>query len=338
MKLPARITPGLLLVALVFAGCSGGGSNGSSLAPAATNATTVQQVSGTLTIGTPNGTGTSSTARKPDYVSASTTHAYIFINGSATPANSSSTCGPAAGTSGVGGTTYCTIAWSTALAVPATYNFQVETDNGTKVLAEGSAMETLVAGVNTLGTLTLNGVVNNATFATTSCVAGTAGVTAGTCNGTVTLSSNALDAITYNGALTTVSAGLNPTTGTVFDNGAVTFAASTASGLVTGTAQTVGSYVYSTFGANTLTVSGVSPTGTYTFAVKCAGVTAGTNGTFTITVGGGASQAAGVNIPNATLTGIGTTYVNSVATVATAPSYTCTLGVISSATGTLPVN
>jgi hypothetical protein len=288
-----------------------------------------------LTIGTPSGSGTSSLTRAPEYVSANTTHAYIFINGSATAANASSTC-TGAGTSGVTATTFCTISWSTALAVPASYNFQVETDNGTKVLAEGSVSEALVAGVNTLGTLTLNGVVNNATFATSSCVAGVAGVTAGTCVGTVSLSSNALDAITYNGSAPTVNAGLNPTTGTVFDNGAVTFASSTANGLVTGTAQTVGAYVYSTFGANTLTVSGVSPTGAYTFGVKCA--TATTTGAFGITVGGGASQAAGVNILNATLTGIGTTYVNSVSTVATAPSYTCTNGVISSTTGTLPIN
>lgn len=338
MKVATRITPGLIAIALLLGGCSSGGSGGSSLAPgAATVQPSVQQVSGTLTIGTPPATsGTSSLARKPEYVSASTTHAYIFINGSSTPANTSSTCGPASGTSGVTATTYCTISWSTALAVPATYNFQVETDNGTKVLAEGSIQEALVAGVNTLGTLTLNGVVNNATFTTSSCVPGSAGVTAGTCSGTVSLSSNALDAITYNGSLLTVNGGLNPTTGTVFDNGSVTFAASTANGLVTGTAQTVGTYVYSTFAANTLTVSGVSTTGTYTFAVKCA--TASTTGTFGITVGGGASQAAGVNISNATLTGIGTTYVNSVSTVATAPTYTCTNGVISSATGTLPIN
>jgi hypothetical protein len=333
MKFPARITPGLVLLALAFAGCSGGGSSGSSLAPLST---AVQQVSGTLTIGTPSGSGTSSLARTPQFVSANTTHAYIFINGSATPANASSTCGPAAGTSGVAATTFCTIAWSTALAVPASYNFQVETDNGTKVLAEGSVVEALIAGVNTLGTLTLNGVVNNATFTTASCVAGVAGTTAGTCSGNVTLSSNALDAITYNGPALTVNAGLNPTTGTVFDNGAVTFASSTANGLVTGTPQTVGAYVYSTFAANTLTASGVSPTGSYTFSVKCA--TATTTGVFGITVGGGASQASGVNILNSTLTAIGTTYVNSVSTVATAPSYSCANGVISAATGTLPIN
>jgi hypothetical protein len=337
MNTPARTIAGLVLLALTLAGCSGGGSAGTSLAPGSTSAQqTVQQVSGTLSIGTPSGSSTSSLKRSPEYVSASTTHAYIFINGSATPANASSTCGPAAGTSGVNATTYCTITWSTALAVPASYNFQVETDNGTKVLAEGSVTEALVAGVNTLGTLTLNGVVNNATFTTASCTAGVAGTTAGTCNGTVSLSSNALDAITYNGSLTTVNAGLNPTTGTVFDNGNVTLVSSSANGLVTGTAQTVGAYVYSTFGANTLTVSGVSPTGAYTFAVKCA--TATTTGAFSITVGGGASQASGVNILNSTLTGIGTTYVNSVSTVAPGASYTCTNGVISSATGTLPVN
>lgn len=333
MNTPARFIPGLLLLVLAFAGCSGAGSNGTSLAPA----TTVQQVSGTLTIGTPAQSGTSSLTRRPDYVSAATTHAYIFINGSLTPNNASSTC-TGTGTSGATGTTFCTISWTTSVAVPASYTFQVETDNGVNVLAEGAATEALVAGNNTLGTLTLNGVVANATFATTSCVAGTAGSVAGTCNGTVTLSDAALDAITFTGTTTVPTAGNSPTTGTVYDNGAVTFAASAASGLVIGTAQTSPPNVFSSFASNTLTASGVSTTGIYTYEVQCA--TATTTGTFGITVGGGASRTSGVNVLNTQLANESPvpTYPASVSTVATAPSYTCTNGVISSATGTLPVN
>jgi hypothetical protein len=333
MNIPARIIPGFVVLALTFAGCSGGGSNGTSLAPS----TNVQQVSGTLTIGTPSQSGTSSLVRRPDYVSAATTHAYIFINGSLTPNNASSTC-TGTGTSGATGTTFCTIAWTTSVAVPASYTFQVETDNGTNVLAEGAASEALIAGVNTLGTLTLNGVVANASFATTSCVAGTAGTVAGTCSGNVTLSDAATDAITFTGTTAVPTAGNSPTTGTVYDNGAVTFAASTASGLVTGTAQNTGPNIFSTFAANTLTASGVSTTGIYTYAVKCA--TATTTGTFGITVGGGTSRTSGVNVLNTQLANESPvpTYLASVSTVATAPSYTCTNGVISSASGTLPVN
>ena len=333
MTFPVRFTPMLVLVSLVFAGCSGAGSNGSALSPVA-NA--FQQVSGTLTIGTPPQSGTSSTARsKPEFVSPATTHAYIFINGSATPNNASSTC-TGTGTTGTG--TFCTISWSTSLAVPASYTFQVETDNGTNVLAEGAISEALVAGVNTLGALTLNGVAANAGFATTSCVAGVAGTTAGNCSGNVTIEDSAFNAIAYTGATTVPTTGNSPTTGTVFDNGSVTFAASAASGLVVGTAQTTGGNVFSTFAANALTASGVSTTGVYTYKVQCA--TASTTGTFGITVGGGASRALGVNISNAQLANESPvpTYAASVSTVATAPSYTCTNGVISSASGTLPVN
>ena len=322
-----------------LASCSGGGSNSTpavsnngSLAP---GSTTVQQVSGTLTIGTSSLTSASSTFRKPAFVSAATTHAYVFINGSSTPNNASSTC-TGSGTTGTG--TFCTITWSVSLAVPASYTFAVETDNGTNVLAEGSALYAIVAGNNTLGALTLNGAVAKASFATTSCAAGSAGTVAGTCNGTVTLDDAAANAIAYTGATTVPTAGNSPTTGTVFDNGAVTFVSSTANGLVTGTAQTTGGNTFSTFASNTLTVSGVNTTGTYTYAVACA--TATTTGTFGITVGGGTSRTSGVNITDTQLgnESPAPAYLASVSTIGTAPSYSCANGVMSSATGTLPIN
>jgi hypothetical protein len=331
MKTTGRYRTGLFAFALLLASC-GGGSNGS--APAAVQPT-VQQVSGTLPIGIP-GAGTSSTERKPAFVGLATTHANVWVNGLLVPSNASSTC---TGTQTTGTGTFCTISWNVSLAVPASYNFQVETDDGTKVLAEGSKTYAIVAGVNSLSALTLNGVVAKATLATTSCTAGTAGTTAGTCAGTITIQENGADAIAYTGATTVPAAGLNPTTGTIFDNGNVTLVASTASGLVTGTAQTSGSNVFSTFASNTLTLSGVNTTGIYTYAVACA--TATTSGTFGITLGGSAGRTSGVNVLDTQLANATGTpaYPSSTVTVTgTAPSYTCTNGVISSATGTIPVN
>lgn len=326
-----RIAPAVVLSTLLLAACSGGGSGSGGSLPATPS---VQQVTGTLSIGYV--TNTSSAARKPAYVSAATTHAYVFINGSATPNNTStSACTSGGGTTGTG--TFCTISWSAALPVPGSYTFDVETDNGSKVLAEGAATYAIVAGNNTLGTLTLNGVVAQVSFATTSCTAGMANSVAGTCSGTVTLEDAAGNSIAYTGAATVPTAGNSPTTGTVFDNGNVTFVSSLpTAGVVTGTAQTSGANVFSSFASNTLTVSGVNTTGVYTFAVACASASA--NGTFGITVGGGTSPSGDV-----TATELGNetpvaTYPASVTTVATAPSYTCSSGVISSATGTLPIN
>ena len=125
---------------------------------------------------------------------------------------------------------------------------------------------------------------------------GVAGVTPGTCNGFVTLEDAATNAIVYGGAILVPKVGNNPTSGTVFDNGSVTLVSSSVSGLVTGTAQASGGNTFSTFASNTLTISGVSTNGLYTFQVQCA--TATTTGTFGITVGGGTSRTSGVNVSN----------------------------------------
>jgi hypothetical protein len=333
--LHVRISCALALLTFTLTACGGGGGAGSVVA------TTTQQVTGTLGIGTAQAVTLGNRLRKPAYVSGSTTNARLFINGGASAANSSTTCTPASGTAGTG--TACTITWSTSLAVPASYTFAVEVDDGTTVLAEGSATEAIVAGNNTLSTLTLNGVVAKASFVTLSCVAGTAGVTPGTCNGAVILEDADSNTIEYNGPSTTVVAGNNPTTGTVFDNAPpatpVTLAASNGNGLVIGTAESYGAgpYVLSTFAANTLSISGVTgssatPANAYTYEVQCK--TASTSGTFGITVGGGTTPSGDVTAGE-----LGAlTYPASITTVATAPSYTCTNGVISSATGTLPIN
>ncbi len=330
-----RMSCALALLALTLTACGGGGGGGS------VAATATQQVTGTLPIVTAQALTLANHLRKPAYVSGSTTNARLFINGGASAANATTTCS-GAGTSGTG--TFCTITWATSLAVPASYTFAVETDDGTNVLAEGEGTYAIVAGNNSLSALTLNGVVAKASFVTNSCVAGTAGVTPGTCTGTVTLEDFDGNTILYNnGANPTVVAGNNPTTGTVFDNAPpatpVTLTASNANGLVIGTAESYGTgpYTLSTFAANTLSVSGVTGTNApnpnaYTFKVQCA--TASTTGTFGITVGGGTTPSGDVTAGE-----LGAlTYPASITTVATAPSYTCTNGVISSATGTLPIN
>jgi hypothetical protein len=324
-------------MALLLAACGGGGSTSPVAPGSSTAAQTLQQVSGTITIGTAGGVSASSSTRRPAYVSTGTTRAWVFINGAAATANGTAATCPGKPTGGTG--TACTIPWSTALPVPAAYTFAVETDDGTNVLAVGSGSYVITAGVNTLTpALTLNGVVAKASFATTSCVAGTAGVTAGTCNGTVTLDDFSSNAIVYGGALTVPTPGTAPTNGTVYDNGSPTFTSSNATaGVVTGIAQSSGGSTFSTFAAAThvLTVGGVNTTGVYTYSVACATNVA--NGTFTINVGGTTATGSGI-ISSAQLSTIGAVYPSSVTTIATAPSYTCANGVMSSATGTLPVN
>jgi hypothetical protein len=122
--------------------------------------------------------------------------------------------------------------------------------------------------------------------------------------------------------------GNSPTTGTVYDNGSVTLGASTPSGLVSGVAQTSGANVYSTFFPNTLTVSGVNTTGTYTFAVACA--TATTNGSFVVNIGGAASRTSGVDILDTQLANESPVAAYPTASLnGSSPTYTCTNGVIS---------
>jgi hypothetical protein len=331
MSASGRYHSSLFVFVCALASC-GSGSNGN--APAVQRPI-MEDVSGTLPIESTS-SETSRSERKPAFVGAATTHANVWINGLLVPSNASSTC---TGTQTTGTGTFCTVSWNVNVPVPASYNFQVETDDGTDVLAEGSKAYVIVAGTNALSALTLNGVVAKATFATTTCTAGTAGITAGTCAGTVTLQENGADAIAYTGSATVPVAGLNPTSGTIFDNGSVTLAASAASGLVTGTAQTGGSNVYSSFASNTLTISGVNTTGVYTYGVACA--TATTSGTFGITLGGSAGRTSGVNVLDTQLanaTGAPAYPSSTITVTGTAPSYTCTNGVISSATVALPIN
>jgi hypothetical protein len=310
-------------IAVMLAACGGGGA--SSTPSVSNTSATVQQVYGTLFIGDMPSSSAASNARKPAYVSAAATHASVFINGSATTAGTTTTCSATTGTG-----TGCTISWSTALAVPNSYTFTVEIDNGSKILAVGKNTYALIAGANTLSALTLNGVVAQASFTVTSCP------TAATCNGSVTLADAAGDAIAYTGVTAVPTAGNNPTTGTIFDNGSVTLASSNATnGLVSGIAQSVGG-TFSTFASSTLTIGGVETAGAYTYSVTC-NAEAGP-AVFGITVGG-ASTPSGDLTPGQLTTLGAVSYPAGPPTVTgTAPSFSCTAGTISSATGTLPVN
>jgi hypothetical protein len=291
-------------------------------------------VSGTLTIGAPSALAQSVT-RKPAFVSPSTGHAAVFIDGATSNSGSTTTCTATTGTG-----TGCTISWSAQLTVPASHTFAVETDTGTNapantVLSEGAGAYAVVAGSgNTLAALSLNGVVKQATFAVTAC----SGVSPNSlCNGTVVLAATAGSAIAYTGSTAVPTTGNSPSSGNVFDNGAVTFVSATpASGLVTGTAQTASSNVFSTFASNTLTVSGANTTGTYTYQVTCAG---GATGTFGITVGGASTPSLAVSTAElAALTTAVSYPAAGVTVIATAPLFTCTAGNISGSSGTLPVN
>jgi hypothetical protein len=318
---------------VLLAGCSGGSSNSAPVGSNIPGSPTVQEVSGTLTIATPV-TGASSRVRKPAFVSASTKHAAVFIDGATTAAGSTTTCSAETGTG-----TGCTISWSAQLAVPASHAFAVETDTGTNspantVLSEGKGTYAVVAGTNTLAALSLNGVAVDATFAVTSCSGASPN---SLCSGTVVLADAAGNAIAYTGATVVPATGNSPSSGNVFDNGNVTFVSSNSvAGLVTGLAQTSGGNTFSALASNTLTVSGVNTTGTYTYQVTCNG---GATGTFGITVGGAATPPLDVTAPE--LAGLSTAVAYpsaGITTLGTAPSFNCASGVISSATGTLPVN
>ena len=316
--------------ALLLSACSGGAS--SSTSPSVT--ASLRQTSGTLTISSPSARPLS-IGRKPEFVSPSTGHASLFIDGAAANSGSTTSCTAATGTG-----TGCTISWSAQLSVPANHVFAVETDTGATaptntVLSEGEASYAVVAGSgNTLAALSLNGVVKQATFAITAC----SGVSPNSlCNGTVVLAAAAGNAISYTGSTVVPTTGNSPSSGNVFDNGAVTFVSATpANGLVTGTAQTNGSNVFSTLVANTLTVSGVNTTGTYTYQATCA---SGATGTFGITVGGASTPSLAVT--TAELAGLPTPVAYPAAgitVIGTAPVFTCSGGNVSGSTGTLPVN
>lgn len=287
-------------------------------------------MSGTLTIGPPPAS-TQGAGRKPAFVSPSTLHASVFIDGAATAAGSVSSCTAATGTG-----TGCTIPWTAQLNVPASHVFAVEADTGANapadtVLSVGAETSAVVSGTaNTPAPLSLNGVVKQATFSVASC----SGVSPNSlCTGTVLLAASAGNAIGYTGATVVPTIGDNPSSGNVFDNGPVTFVSSApAVGLVTGTAQPA----FSTLATNILTVSGVNPTGTYTYQVTCG---AAATGSFGITVGGATTPTDIVT--TAELAGLSTpvTYPAAGITVMlTPPSFACASGTISSSGGNIVVN
>jgi hypothetical protein len=291
-------------------------------------------VSGTLTIGSPN-TQSKSSKVKTYSVSPSTGHAAVFIDGAVANSGSTTTC-----VASNGNGTGCTISWSANLAVPASHVFAVETDTGSNapantVLSEGSGSFAVVAGSgNSLSALSLNGVVKQATFTVTAC----SGVSPNSlCNGSVSLASAAGSAIAYTGSTIVPTTGNSPSSGNVFDNGAVTFASATsASGLVTGTAQTSGSNVFSTYAGNTLTASGVNTTGTYTYQATCVGAA---TGTFGITVGGASTPSLAVTSAELAALSTPVSYpAAGVTVIGTAPQFACTAGNISASSGSLPVN
>jgi hypothetical protein len=287
-----------------------------------------------LTLGSSSGRAQSN-ARNPAFVSPSTGHASLFIDGAAANSGSTTTCVAATGTG-----TGCTITWSAQLTVPASHTFAVETDTGTNspantVLSEGSGSFAVVAGSgNTLATMSLNGAVKQATFAVTGC-SGTTPTSL--CNGTIVLAAANGNAVAYTGATLVPTTGISPSSGNVFDNGAVTFVSATpANGLVTGTAQTSGSNTFSTFASSTLSVSGVNTTGTYTYQVTCG---ASATGTFGITVGGAATPSLAVTTAElAALTTPVTYPAAGITVVGTAPLFSCAAGNISNTSGSLPVN
>jgi hypothetical protein len=317
-----------------------------SVGPAGSTSSTLQKVSGTITIDPQTALGVRAASlaiprTRPLFVSPNTGDVHVFIGtgiGTASAASGSLTSCTAATGTGTG----CSIPWSTSLAVPGSYVFTVEIDTGTAhtpnytVLAEGAGSYALVAGTNTLAALSLNGVVTNATFSVAACTPAGAPTN---CNGTVVLTAAAGSAIEYTGGLATPTYGNSPTSGNVFDNSGVAGAADVtltstapAVGSVTGTAQAP----YSTYTSPTLTIAGVNATGTYSFSVGCA---VGASGTFGITVGGGTTPSGDVTSAElATLTGPVVYPASGVVTNPTAPTFTCTAGGISSASGTLPVN
>jgi hypothetical protein len=312
-----------------LAACSGGGGGSSTYtAPK----TTVEKVSGTITIAQP-AAGTSSKARRPAFVSPSTGHASVFVAG--VFSGSTATCTATYGTG-----TGCTIPWTATVTVPGSYVFSVETDTGANappntVLSEGSNTYALVAGSNPLAALSLNGVVKDVSYGVTSCT----GANPGVCTGTLSLAGPAGNVISYAGLGTVPTTGNAPSSGNVFDNGNVTFVSGTpAAGVVSGTAYGAVPPTFATYATNTLTVVGVQPstTGTYPFTVSCLASTSGVFG-ITATIVGTPS----LDVTTAQLAALSpaVTYPAQTLTLqGTAPSFTCTSGIISSETGTLPVN
>lgn len=238
---------------------------------------------GTLKIVVQPSVRSSSRTRKPEYVSAATTHAALFINGAASAAGSGA-CSPPG----------CTIGWSFAGTVPASYPFAVEIDNGANILAENEATYVLHAGSNTLSTLTLNGIAANAAVSGVASGSSPRACSGSSCSGTLTIADAALDTI----ANTTTP----PAPG--FDNGPLTFG-STAAAI--GTVAAGG------------TVTQPASTGTSSYTVTCAA----TSGAFFTTVTPNSTTGSG-DITGAELSGLNLTYPSSI--TYTSHYYSCGTG------------
>jgi len=217
------------------------------------------------------------------------------------------------------------------------HTFAVEIDSGATgspantVLGEGAGSYAVVAGTgNTLGTLTLNGAVADVTFTITSC-------TTTACSGIAQLAAAGGNLISYTGAVTVPNVSNNPSNGTVFDNGNVTFVSSNAvagtGGVITGTAQTSGANVYSTYATNTLTASGVNTTGLYTYVATCNATATGSFGITSTLVG---SRSLDVTAAELAALSPVVSYPTGITVLTTAPSFSCTNGGIGDATAGIP--
>jgi hypothetical protein len=146
-----RIAPLISTIAFLSA-CSGGGAG---VAPVTASAAVGGSASGIVTFSV-NQTHLPSTfhTRKPKFISPATRNANLFID--ADP--------PISGT--CNGAGICTIFWTTSPG--STHTFIAETDDGTTVLAEGSTQPLIVPGAVNNVTITLNGVVAQVVFPTTS--------------------------------------------------------------------------------------------------------------------------------------------------------------------------
>jgi hypothetical protein len=138
------------VAAVSLTACSGGGSSPGVTAPQQSAST----ARGTLKLiySRTKKASSASNARKPAYVSPGETHATLYIDSPTPTSTASATCTPLV--------TDCTLTFSTTVG---THVLAVEIDDGTNILAEGSASYALAVGDNTpqfqTNPLTLNGVV-----------------------------------------------------------------------------------------------------------------------------------------------------------------------------------